>query len=97
MRYKSIPPSTELMQNVIRKSKLKFLSRFEMVWGMPGNLLTMVINGRRGLPAKYWHIFYDFDAVNQIYANSDKKTKTLPKKRAILLSNKNITNGLRHR
>lgn len=97
MRYQGVPPSQELIEKVVKKSGLKFFARFEVVWAMPKDVLTLVKNGHRNLPAKYWHIFYEFDAVYQIYSNSYKKSKLLPKKHSILPSNKTSLNDFKQR
>lgn len=74
-KYKGIPPSWELIESVIKKSGLKRLARFECVWLMPTDTLTWYKNGKKVLPAKYWHIFYEFEAINQKYVKTFKKSK----------------------
>lgn len=97
MRYKGIPPRVGLIEKVVKKSGLKFFARFENVWGMPAGTLKLVRYGLRELPAKFWHIFYDFDIANQMYGKSDKKIKPLPNNGTILDTNKTLIDGLRNR
>lgn len=77
LRYKEIPPSWELIESAIKKSKLKRQYVFEDIWGIPKGSLTLYKSGERLLPARYWHIFYEFELVNQIYGNIAKKNKPL--------------------
>jgi len=97
IRYKGIPPSPELIDKVVKKSGLKFFSKFEMVWALPERSLTKAKNELIPLAPKYWHIFYDFDAVRQMYTAEVKKTKQVNEKSTLLQSNKNLIDGLRNR
>lgn len=93
MRYKAMQPSWELVQNVIEKSGLKRLARFEYAWGIPTDTLTLYKNGARDLPAIYWHIFYDFDIVNQLYKPLYQTKTRVKKKQTVLQTNKMILDG----
>lgn len=93
IRYRSTPPSWELIEQVIEKSGLKMLARFEYAWLIPKDTLTLYKNGERGLPARYWHIFYDFNIVNQKYSKLNTKRTKEKKSHAILHTNKLIING----
>lgn len=97
IRYKAVHPPQKLIEKVIKDSGLKFFSRFEIVWGIPKDVLTQVKRKKRGLPPKYWHIFYDFDIANQIYAKERKQTKKASKQQTILQTNKSVVDGLRNR
>lgn len=77
IRYNETPPSWELIERVVKKSKIKRMYLFEAVWGIPKGSLTLYKTGERILPVKYWHIFYDFELVNQIYSKLEKKNKSL--------------------
>lgn len=74
-RYNGIPPSWTLIEKVIKKSGLKRQSRFELIWNIHKRGLTKYKNGHEILPARYWHIFYDFDLLCQMYGISQKKNK----------------------
>lgn len=95
-RYKGIPPSWELIEKVIKKSGLKMLSKFEYVWFMPRSTLTWYKTGEKILPAKYWHIFYDFDLVSQKYRKMYRKRKkgenVTSKSTSVLPFNKQLLN-----
>lgn len=93
MRYGSVPPSWELIEKVVRKSGLKMLSKFEYAWLMPRSTLTWYKTGVKNLPAKYWHIFYEFEVVGQKYSKLKSKTKMTSDSTYILKSNKQIING----
>lgn len=62
-KYK-VPPSFELIDEVIKKSYLKFVARFSFVYGIPKDVITWYTTGQKPLSPKYWHIFYDFDNIN---------------------------------
>lgn len=95
MRYQGIPPSQELIDKVIRKSGLKHATQFEIVWAIPTNTLTMVKQGGRYLPVKYWHIFYDFEFVVQKYRKIKENKNILPKKVTINITNKTSIDELK--
>lgn len=74
-RYKGEPPSWSLIEKVIKKSGLKRQSKFEALWNIPKRTLTKYNNGHVILPARYWHIFHDFDLLCQMYGIPLKKNK----------------------
>lgn len=92
-RYNGTPPSWELIEQVVKKSKLKRLAIFENVWEMPNDTLSLYKNSERGLPVKYWHIFYDFDLINQKYSKLHTKRQNSDKKPTILSTNKKLLNA----
>lgn len=77
-RYKGIPPDWNLIVAVLKKSKLKRMSTFESVHKIPQRTLTKYKNGHWSLSPAYWHIFYDYELVNQIYAKPKKNNKFTP-------------------
>lgn len=90
MRYKGIQPSWELIESVIKRSGVKKMARFEYAWGMPTDTLTLYKTGQRDLPPIYWHIFYDFDIVNQLYKPTHESKRINKKKHTVLPTNKMI-------
>jgi hypothetical protein len=94
VKYKATPPSWEVIQSAIEKSGLKRMVIFEDVWGIPRGTLTLYKCGERVLPVRYWHIFYDFDTINQIYTKSQKKSKPLQNKTTILTTNKTLLDDI---
>lgn len=75
IKYKGVPPSFSLVRETIEKSNLKRKYKFERVWGIPKGSIRLYLKGHRDLPSMYWHIFYDFDAVNQKYRKKTRVTK----------------------
>lgn len=99
-RYRGIQPSWELIMQVVEKSKLKRLTKFERIWGIPHKSLTLYKIGERDLPIAYWHIFYDFDIVNQMYSKLRQKRKSVTNKVTepkIHLPNKHYINEFKSR
>jgi hypothetical protein len=66
MKYHGIQPSWELVMKVIKKSGLKTRMNFQRTWGIPGQVLNQYKGGERDIPAHYWHIFYEYDAMVKI-------------------------------
>ena len=93
-KYNGITPSWDLIEQVVKKSGLKRLAIFEYVWEIPSDTLTLYKNGERGLPARYWHIFYDFDLINQKYSKLHTKRKKRDFSPTNLPTGK-ITNGIK--
>jgi hypothetical protein len=97
IRYRGEQPTWDLVEKVIKKSGLKFMFKFEDVWGIPNQTLKRYKSGRMFLPAKYWHIFYDFELVNKTQHiklhKKNKSTKIHSQKGIISSINKNIIDG----
>lgn len=85
--YKGIPPTWELIEEAVKKSKLKRLAVFERIHQIPQRTLTRYKNGHFMLPAIYWHIFYEYEAINQIYKKPKKNNKFTPKSVSNFVSN----------
>jgi hypothetical protein len=73
MKYHGIQPSWELVMKVIKKSGLKTRMNFQRTWGIPGQVLNQYKGGERDIPAHYWHIFYEYDAMVKILAKKIKE------------------------
>lgn len=63
-----VPPSFELIDKVIRKSRLKTYTRFERTYNMAKESIKTYKKGRSPLPRKYWHLFYEFDTLRKLSA-----------------------------
>lgn len=94
-KYRGVAPSWELIKKVISDSGLKFMYKFELVFGIPQQSLKLYKNSHRGLPATYWHIFYDFDSVISVNRKSRYKKKPT-KMDTVLGTNKSTINDIRH-
>ena len=73
MKYHGVQPSWELVLKVIKKSGLKTRMNFQRTWGIPGQMLNQYKGGERDIPARYWHIFYEYDAMTKILAQKIKE------------------------
>lgn len=79
IKYKGTPPSIEKVKELISRSKLS-RTTFEITYGIVEKTLFWYIRGERGLPAIYWHIFYEFDNLEKFYANFKVRKKREQKK-----------------
>lgn len=97
-RYKGVPPSWDLIEKVLKKSGLQKQERFASAWMMARCTLTWYKNGEKPLPAKYWHIFYEFEYLHQMYAKPKRKQKRVaPNNASILPINKKILDDIQAR
>lgn len=62
------PPSFELIEEVIRKSKLKTGTRFERYHNIAKDSIRSYKKGKP-FARKYWHIFYEYDTLRKEYSN----------------------------
>lgn len=97
-KFKGIPPTWEMIEKVIKKSGLKFQTRFEMVWGISHKILTQVKRGDKKLPCAYWHIFYDFDTIRvETKKKIEQKKEVAQKKSYIPITNKKLLDDFKTR
>ena len=95
VKYNGRPPDRELILKTVKRSGLKSKVIFEAVWGMPRGTITLSINNYRDMPIRYWHIFYEYDVVYQLYKNQKKK-KISNKNVTPLITNKQLVDGFRN-
>jgi hypothetical protein len=77
-KYQGVPPSYELVRKVLKDSNLN-CARFEFSFSIPITALQKYLMGERGLPAHYWHLFYEFGKLEKFYSNFRIKTPRKPK------------------
>lgn len=68
LKHKGRPPSVEFVNQVVKLAGIS-QHRFEHVYGFSDKAIMRYVNGTRGLPAVYWHIFYEFDTLDKFYIN----------------------------
>ena len=56
-KYKR-PPTWDMVQSFADELGMDIM-HFERFYGIPYSTLTQVKNGRKPLPIRYWHIFYE--------------------------------------
>lgn len=102
IKYKGTPPSIELVKAVLEKSKLS-LTSFEITYGIVIKTITRYVLGQRGMPAVYWHIFYEFDNLEKFYSTFKVRKKREAKKEeqkpnpVISQTNKSIIDAYRRK
>lgn len=77
--YKGKQPSIELVTQCLEKSGLTRQS-FEIAYGIVIKTIQRYQRGLRGMPVKYWHIFYEFDTLDKFYSTFVVKQKRKQKK-----------------
>lgn len=100
VKYKGIPPPWDLIRDVVKKSKLKHLAKFEKVWGIPARGLTKYKNGHVDLSPLYWHIFYDYESVSNVVkerVKTKRETKKVEVISTVLNSNQKLLDELRRK
>ena len=95
IKYKGVAPSWDAIELAVKKSKFKTYVIFEAVWGIPRGTLTLCKCNHREMPARYWHIFYDFDIVYKLFIQKNDK-KNISNKNTVLNTNKQLVDGLRY-
>lgn len=99
IKYKGVEPPWELIEHVVKKSGLRTIKRFETVWGIPARSIDQRKMGARELPAKYWHIFYEFDKIKTAGRKKNKIAKKAEPKpevnSGVLITNKQILDGFK--
>lgn len=104
-RYKGVPPSVDIVRKCVDDSGMSRRS-FELVYGIVEKSIQRYYKGQRSLPVCYWHIFYEFNNLDNFYTNFTKKKKREKKKvevqqpkpvPVISESNKSIIDAFRKR
>lgn len=93
--YDGVQPSQELVYKVFKKSKTKYMCRFEIAFGLPIDTLKKYLNGTRAtIPPKFWHIFYDFDKLKDLYRRYEQKQRHI---KEYVAPKKNVAEANRQR
>lgn len=98
VKYKNIPPSKELVKECLQKAGLGYRN-FSKAFGVPMSCIAQLVFDckswrYREMPAKYWHIFYEFDSFPPEYKERKIRHQTKPRQKRKRVPNDDVLQSL---
>lgn len=97
LAYRGQHPSIELVRDVMDRGNLKTPYQVELALGLADCTVKKFLLGMRPIPARYWHLFYEYDDIAWIAKHAKKKRKPVVKKKKINLTNKSLIDEFRQK